>query len=565
MSSPQVTERIVRAILRSFVHAGIMPSYTDTAKIEAIPANYTDAQIDAVLGTITWNSYVPSSTDLLSGAGDVHVFIDSDNNDTIFNARYFRVAQDQSVPPVTSAVNEMLTIRRDIITGVIQGTTMTVGPRTVLGGGTHAARVMLGSDGAAAPYGSFTVGSTLVYGAAGMMVQGYPKLGLVGDEVRVYDPTGQTVRGGWSDTTASNKFHVGSFVTGDNLTIQAKSAGLPTVENYIFYTERSSGSYVKRFYFRGNDASVSTCMIVGGHEDETYGNPANLGNAAFAAVGGVLVVDSNVAYIYDRRTDRFLNSNVLTVASATPSTTIYNHIRCYTDGTPVFRVTSVGNCYTLGVFTQGSGDVAEYVVTDRDYAPGTVLITTAGRCTASSSTAQTNVVGVVSTAPGVEIGQDNIYDTVGAFLLSSTPFSVATQTVDVAGAFNFDTIGTHVWINRKVFVQIVNLEYDPDCGVTTITLDDTIEPSAVLYGGVRIASHYAKLAVCGVVPVRCSTENGDVTGNGDLLVSGPNGNAVLAPNPVTVGTVLGKAFSPLATIEDGVVEYGMVKTLVALQ
>lgn len=564
MPLPQVTERIVRAILRSFVHAGIMPSYTDTAKIEAIPANYTDAQIDAVLGTITWNSYVPSSTDLLSGTGDVHVFIDSNNDDTIFNARYFRVAQDQSVPPVTSAVNEMLTIRRDIITGAIQGTTMTVGPRTVLGGGTHAARVMLGSDGAAAPYGAFTAGSTLVYGAAGLMVQGYPKLGLVGDEVRVYDPTGQTVRGGWSDTTSSNLFHVGSFTTGDNLTIQAKSAGGPTVENYIFYTERSSGTYCKRLYFRGNDANYQTCMIVGGHEDQAYGDPANLGNAAFAAVGGVLVTDANVAYIYDRRVDRDAGSNVFTVKSATPNTTIYNHIRCYTEGVPVFRITSQGNCYTLGVFTAGSGDVAEYMATDRDYVPGTVLVTTAGRCTASSSVAQTNVVGVVSTAPGVEIGQDNIYDTAGAFLLSSTPFSTATQTVDIAGAFNFDMIGTHVWINRAAFVKITSLTYDPDRGVTVLQLDDTVEPDVTLYGGVRIAAHYAKMAICGLVPVKCSTENGDVTGNGDLLVSGPNGNAVLAPSPVTVGTVLGKAFSPLATIGD-VVTYGIVQTLVSLQ
>lgn len=571
MPSPLMVERVVRAILRSFVHAGIIPSYTDTAKIEAIPANYSDAQIDAVLSTIAFTTATPSTpvltSDIIRGTDDVNVFVDSDNGDTALGfVRYFRVAQDQTDPPVTVATRELMTVGRDIFDFTLQGTTLTVGPRASLGG-THAARINIGTNGTL-PYGSIFAGSTQVNGDEGMTVKGYTNLALRATQVRVYDPTGMTVRGGWAATDTTARLHVGDFTSTNALAIETYSTGAPYEEDYVIRTESSAPSgHIKCIYFRGSEATTYAIhTIVGGHETQAYGNPANLGYAALAAVGSTWSNSANVVYVYDRNTTRVASSNIFTTKSNTPITTAYNHIRCYTETQgSVFRVTSAGNIYCLGALTPGSGDVAELFPSDQDYAAGTVMTVNNGTCTASTTRAQTSVVGVVSTKPGVEIGQENIYNTKNIFALTVHPFDTVTQTVMTDQSYTADMLGTHVWVGRSEFVRIVSISASGN--VTTIHLAESVDPGATLYAGVVQANHYVSLAVCGFVPVRCSTEYGDITGDGDLLVSGPNGYAVLAPDPPAPGTILGKAFSPLLAPDgdESVVEYGTVNALVALQ
>ena len=563
MPSQHATERIVRAILRSFVHAGIIPSYNDTAKIEAIPNNYNDAQIDAVLSTIAFGT-VTSGTDVISGTGDVNVFVDSDDNDTALGfVRYFRVAQNQAAPPVTVAVNEMLTVGRDIFSMTSQGTTLTVGPRASLGG-VHSARVNIGTNGTA-PFGSMYAGATLVNGDPGLMIKGFDALGLQAKEIRVYDPTGASVRGGWSDIATTSTFNFGNFVTGDTLAVQAVSSAGPEYEDYVFRTQRSVGSYNKRVIFRSSTDPYATCVIVGGHETEAYSLPGTIGSATFAAIGHTLSNSANVAYVYDRNTTRTADTTVLTVKSATPAAfSNYNLIRCYVEAVPIFRVTSQGVVNCIGSFTAGSGDVAELFPSDRDYVPGTVMVVTAGKCTASTSRAQSAVVGVVSSKPGVEIGQNNVYDTSRVFPLPVMPYTADTQTIEVNGSYTLDMLGTHVWVGRGSFVKITAISESQN--VVTLYLEEPVSPGASLEAGIVQADHYVSLAVCGFVPVRCSTEYGDIAGNGDLLVSGPNGYAVLAdPVATLTGTILGKAFSPLRAVTDDVVEFGIVNVLVALQ
>jgi hypothetical protein len=249
----------------------------------------------------------------------------------------------------------------------------------------------------------------------------------------------------------------------------------------------------------------------------------------------------------------------------TPNATTYNLIRCYVEANAVFRVNSQGDAFCTGAFATGLGDVAELFPSDQYYPPGTVMVVSRGLCTASSEYAQTSVVGVVSTKAGVEIGQDNIYTTTRAFPLSFTPITATTKTIVLNKSYTLDMLGTHVWANRSEFIKIESI--DTDQNITTLNLAETVEPNATLEAGVVQAAHYVSLALSGFVPVRCSTEYGDIAGNGDLLVSGPNGVAWIADPELgsLVGKVLGKAFSPLVTVEDGKIEYGMVKVLIALQ
>lgn len=565
MSSPLMVERVVRAILRSFVHAGIIPSYTDTAKIEAIPANYSDAQIDAVLSTIAFTTATPSTpvltSDIIRGTDDVNVFVDSDNDDTALGfVRYFRVAQDQTDPPVTVATRELMTVGRDIFDFTLQGTTLTVGPRASLGG-THAARINIGTNGTL-PYGSIFAGSTQVNGAEGMTVKGYTNLALRATQVRVYDPTGMTVRGGWSATATTARMHVGDYTATDSLVFE--QVGTAPSESYVIRTERSSGSFVKRIYVRGSEANTHAVhMIVGGHES-TH-SPTSLGNATFAVVGDNVGAVQNVVYFYDRKATRTAGYEVFTISTDAPRTDNYYVMRILVGGVGTFRIDSNGNVRALGTFVSGACDVAELFPADRAYVPGTVVTTSQGKCVASTNRAQTTVVGVVSTKPGVEIGQDNVYNTASVFPLTVVPFDTATSTLVVNAAYTPNMLGTHVRVNHISFIKIESIE--ETANITTIVLAETVSPNASLEAGVFRAPYSVVLALSGFVPVRCSTEYGNITGNGDLLVSGPNGYAVLAPDPPAPGTILGKAFSPLLAPDgdDPIVEYGIVNVLVALQ
>ncbi|KKN52889.1 hypothetical protein LCGC14_0607950 [marine sediment metagenome] len=71
------------------------------------------------------------------------------------------------------------------------------------------------------------------------------------------------------------------------------------------------------------------------------------------------------------------------------------------------------------------------------------------------------------------------------------------------------------------------------------------------------------LSICGFVPVLCSTERGNILGNGEFLVSGPDGCAVVDQNPKP-GTIIGKAKGTLVSDDAGPVR-GMVEVLVNLQ
>jgi hypothetical protein len=563
MSSPLVVERVVRAILRSFVHAGIVSSYVDTAKIEAIPANYSDAQIDAVLNTIVFSGSAAAS-DILRSTGDVNVFVDSDNNDGWGTfVRYFRVAQDQTDPPVVDAMHELMTVGMQSFGEGIAGSILTVGPRADLATGNNTSAVKLGAQ-VGDYYGQISAGPVVNNGGTGLKIESSSNIGIAANAIRAYDITGLSVRGGFSQTATMGRFHVGDYTASDSLIVETEAAGA-----FSYYNIRpdNNDTTVKRIYIRGSGVSPDyrVQVLVGGKYGETYGDPANLGQATLSVIGDTVSAAgtaANTMFVYDRRDDRGAGTEIFTVKSATAAGGNYYLMRCYVQAVPVFRVKSDGSISISGAgpLGTGAGDVAEMVPTDVTYAPGTVLVARTGVITAATEYAQVGVVGVVSACPGVEIGQEALFDTSSKSLLQPLAFNADTKSVRVVGQVIY--AGTHVLVGEHYFVEVLYTEYDAAKDETLLILEEAISiapnDEAKLYCGIVRAPHHAKLAVTGVVPVTCSSDFGPILGNGEWLVAGPDGVAVVSDVPVP-GATLGKALSALTT------DVGTVRMLVCLR
>jgi hypothetical protein len=162
----------------------------------------------------------------------------------------------------------------------------------------------------------------------------------------------------------------------------------------------------------------------------------------------------------------------------------------------IFSVKSNGNCaLNSGAFTTTGADVAEWYTTVEvasQYPAGTVLIQTELGAAVSSSFQDRRILGVVTTQPGMLLGE----------------------------------------------------------------VDDAL----------AVPVKQVAVAVCGSVPVRCSTGEGAIE-LGDLLTSGPvAGTAVKSPLPPLPGTILGKALAALQVdpAQTGTT-YGTIKVLVLNQ
>lgn len=583
MSIPIVIEKVLRASLRCFQRGGIIPNGSDISKIEQIPNNASDADIDAVLDSISFASGGGGSAgDSLASTGDVNVFIDSDNDDSPNTGtyRYFRVAQDQATTPVTTDDNELFTVGTELTGITTNAPAATVGPRLSLATGDNEALLNVGTEfdliGGNFHYGVLHGGHTAVPAgsvgsdATGLNVKCKSNLALSAfSSLRIFDYSGADLKGGWNDLSVSDTaFHVGDWTTPDSFAIAPVTV---SGKNYFNLHTTSDSGAIPRIHLYNENATYRSQIIIGGPYGETWTDPNNYDNPTLLVSGDDTSTTAPVAYLLDRKTGRTVGSEVFTIRSdSLGGATNYYLTRWYVGATPVARIDDGGDMSITGSYSTGAGDLAEWVPTDQKYEPGTVLTVKGGEFAASSDYAQTSVAGVVSTEPGVQLGEFLIFDTTQKFPLDVyTSFNLF---VDVKGDV-VDRLGSHLLHNEKHFVKIESCEYRPydgdvvkhEEGLTRIWTEECVGVGETdhLYGGVVLPPFVAQLGLCGRMPVKCSTEGGDIHGNGEILVSGPDGCAVVSQDPKP-GTVIGKAVGKLIS-SDGSVVKGDVEVLVNLQ
>ncbi len=566
MAAPLATEKVLRATLQALQRGGLILSGSDVAALEGVPNNASNADISTILDGMTFGG-AGAVTDIVRGDGDVNVFIDANNNNFGYtDQRFFRVAEDQSNPPVTDPDNELMTVSRfhepnDWVTDLL------VGPRTALATGDHHAVIRVGTD-TAAHYGTIRGSSTAVGGLKGLLINSPARVGVQANNSIVFaNANGNYIRGGWANPQGSTSFHVGDHIASpqESLAFESETSG-----GTPMYTIRPSydGAAVRRVYFRGsNSVSGYRCFFsVGGKANETWGDPNNFGNPTFMVVGDTESTVANSAYVYDRKTARTAGSEVFTIKSEAASGGLFYYLRVLDKtGTGIFSVTGDGTTAASDVnapngFTTGAADVAETVQGDAEYCPGTVLAIQNGLLTSTTDVAQSNVAGVVATQPGMLLGTDKQHCRDNEFILSLCTAAGETRVL-IAKQDVRARVGQYIRTTYRNVIKIASTNLN-QWGNTEIHL----EGSVAVYEGIEIwagivrQQNLNRMAITGIVPVQCSTVGGDILGSGETLVSGPDGTAVVDHSPLP-GTIIGKAIGKL----QGEGATGLIDVLVNLQ
>ena len=566
MAAPLATEKVIRGALQALQRAGVISSSSDVAKLESIPNNASDADISTILDTIVFGG-VPTASSVVRSDEDVDIFIDADDDDTpLITPRYFRISENQSDPPVTDDDHEMLTVTKTAWGIGAYASTLTVGPRTALAAAAKAAVIHIGTD-PFVHYGRL-IGSNdaVADGTEGLSIRSNKKLDIRCDKNIYTASVAGAIVGGWEGPATVARLHVGDFTLGnpESLAIEAEDiAG--RIELSIRPTY--DGASTRRLFIGGSSAVVDywSHIIIGGKAGEAWAEPTTHGNASLLVVGGSHSPSATIMYVYDRRATRDAASEIVTIKSdATPSGKYY-YIRIIDPGNlGVFNVDSDGNANLAGgkAYQSGGADIAELVVADYSYAPGTVLALQQGLYTETTMVAQPNVVGVVATQPGVLLGACSDYDRSGEFKLTLLHTEGAQSWLTVSG-YVADRIGTHVCIGGDRFVEVE--EAVDEVGRARVYLAEKVQLSdgMQVYGGITRQPNAVRLVMCGIVPVWCSTAGGDILGNGEALVSGPSGCAVVDHDPKP-GTIIGKAQGRLVENGSGIVKE-KIEVLVNLQ
>lgn len=498
MPAPLATEKVLRGVLQSFVRSGVVASDADVDILESIPNNATDVDISNILDTIQYGAVggggsILTSENMVSDE-DITMYIDADDSDTpLLHPNVFRVFQNATPPPLPNQLNELLTVGYRQWSVADAYPVLTVGAVGSLCVNNQGAVVRVGASSAGEPYAELLGAPDKVYGGlGGLSVRSKYSMDFRCDEnIAVSDLNGNYLRGGWETPNTAARLHVGDWLATpqDSLVIEAEDV---VGGGFNDFTIRPTAAGLRRLFIRGSDASLEyySHTVIGGKAGETWSEPLTFGGPTLLVVGDDTTTTAGAAYVYDRKTARDSWSSVMTIKAMTPITTAnFYYFRVLDEsGTGVFSVDGNGNANGPLGFTTGAADVAESVVTDEVYAPGTVLAIRGGAFVKTSAVGQTNVAGVVSTKPGMLLGNPE------------DPAERADRT---------------------------------------------------------------KLAICGFVPVMCSTAGGDILGDGEALVSGPDGTAVIDPDP-RPGTIIGKAKGRLIQDGDSAVK-GLVEALVNLQ
>ncbi len=185
----------------------------------------------------------------------------------------------------------------------------------------------------------------------------------------------------------------------------------------------------------------------------------------------------------------------------------------------VFRVDGEGNVYARGSFRPAAMDLAEYFPVSESVEPGDLLVIDAegeGELKRSAAAADSAVVGIVSSVPGVLLGH------------------------------GFDRI---LEADDELAARYELARRTGDTETAEVTWQALIE---------RFEQTHAAVAMTGTVPLKVDAAYGAIR-PGDMLVSSPNpGHAMRAHDP-RPGTIIGKA---LGSLESGT---GLIRVVVTLR
>lgn len=570
MAAPLATEKVLRGILQSFVRGGIVASDSDVAILEAIPNNATDADISDILDTVTYGSGATggTATNLLSDT-DVEVFVDVDDNNASGNSpNHFRISQNQADIPVTLQANELATIADRVLNIYDKYPTLIIGARTALCTSNQGAVLSLGSS-TSDYYGQLVaVPGEVSAGQDGLSIRSSEYLDFRCDNyIMVGDVGANYIRGGWDSPASYARLHVGDFTTSppDSLAIEAEDTGAGFPDFTIRPTY--SGTGMRRIFIRGSNVASSyrSSTVIGGKGSEAWSDAPATGAPSLHVIGDDDSTTASALYVYDRKTGRTAWSSSVTIETKTATPANFYYFRILDSaGAGVFNINSNGdaNLASGGSYLNAGADVAELVTGDASYEPGTVLALQQGLFTRTQDYGQPNVAGVVATQPGVVLGHHPGFDTGSAFPLQVTSEAGVVRQLIVAGDVA-DRLGTHLMVPGPEFVEVEAAHQQGGVCCIDLCADVLLHEDTLVHGGVVRTPNLNRLAICGIVPVLCSTECGDILGNGETLVSGPDGTAVVDPDPKP-GTIIGKAKGRLVQDGDTVVK-GLVEALVNLQ
>jgi len=555
---PLASEKILQATVKALRFGGLLSSTADVEKIFNIENDATETDIDNLLSSLSYGSF--SNGDSISSDTDFTVFIDANDDDGYATQpRYFRVAQDQSSGNVTDPDKELLTVGEELFSvlppkSVVR---MSVGPRTVLGGAVNS-EVACGSDGSdylLTLYGGYgAVGGS----SSGARITAKSGLDIKTTDIWIRHPSYDIAVGGWRNITSdpsTAKFIVGDYDNGNGLVLRAFDSG--TSGQYYNVIEAKAGLGYPRLYVAADDPSNydALMMLIGVQPDDPfYSDPSNYNNPTLAVIGkdssASMAKLSPVLYLRDRA-NRDSNGEIFTIYTDSNTAFSWYAMRVWYGANAVFNIDNQGNVNidSTASFNATGGDVAEIVISDDTYDPGTVMIIRNGIYTKSDTIKAKGVAGVVATQPGVVFGKNRMYDETDSFQISVKNFG-DTDRLYVQEKLQ---IGTYVLIGTD-YAEITDVKMVDN--IYSIVLDRVVKVTAnsKILANIRKHKHYVKLAVTGIVPTKCSTAYGNIYGNGELLMAGPDGCAVLATEPYDHTTLVGKAIGQLIQSGDQVVE-----------
>jgi len=432
------------------------------------------------------------------------------------------------------------------------GSIARVGPRPALVASDAWGTLAVGAD-SNFHYGELLGGVAATWNAQeGMTAKSKYNLNLAADDGDIYvtDYTRQNLRGGWKTPKTQAQFNVGDFENTESLAIETNDAG-----GFSYFTIRptdATSPYIRRIHIIGSHVASSypVQLIVGGRFGETWGDPNNFNNPTLLVTGDDYNNATNAMYVYDRKTSRNAGSEVFTIKSADASGSTFYMLRILNNaGAGVFDVDSNGNVHADGAYTSPAADFAECVRTDKDYMPGTVLKIQDGEYVQTEAVGEPSVAGVVSLRPGVLLGRERVYDCSNVVMAPRPMFFGKLKCLTFAGLLK--DVGPYVRVGKNRYFQVTDVQHPDSMTVVHLHEPTLVSKEDDIWLGVAKRKNVSKLAFVGVVPVRCSTLNGNIMGNGELLVSGPEGCAVLAPENPAPGTVIGKALGKLVSLDGG--------------
>jgi len=504
--TPLASEKVIRGILKTLVHQGLLASTVDTDALEALPVNATEADINTVV-----NAFLPGSVpiagantpNLLSNT-DMTAWIDADS--TLGpHEQFFRVGMrgtDQSVD--VGEFTELFTVSRYYQNPSTASTSVIIGPKKsfmannatditgfaanlntgtfwdTVGGNQAYFGTILGSSLALTDYG---------WGTAGLKLSSPREIEIRSKDYTIFTSSTGAVQGGFYNYATTPTLLVGAYPTSaliDALTI-SQIAG-----THSFQVQVNHSTAHNILYINSTNATYNHCTSINGIPAVgAVGfkrDPSDHVYPVFS-VFGTGIDDHTVALLKTNQTNYI--GTVLRILHSEGANPNFDFIKCENWAGPgediyngCFRVDGAG-VVRANAFTPPYADLAEWMLTDAPHDAGSVLILRDGIAVLSDGYEATGVVGVVSTQPGI-----------------------------------------------------------------------------ILNGICEGKEHHVRVAKSGMVPVFFSTEFGDVDGNGELICAGPGGYAVRAPEHPRPGSIVGKAASKLHRAADGSVVVGVITAVV---